>query len=185
MKYIRNNSKGFTLVELLVSLGIFGLVLSAIFSFLLFNYKIFYKADEQIEVQYQAQIAMNELIDNIIDAEGIAQDENGYGIIEPIINNDLYNDVNRIVFKINDNKYIEFNFNDNKLYRGENSLPTGITTNQYALNIKEFKIRLIGSDSYENQDYSSCRGIGVKIVSEVNETEFELENQVYFRNWQK
>lgn len=49
----RHKTKGFTLVEVLITLSIVGVILSAIFTFFLTNYKVINKA--QIEVELQAE----------------------------------------------------------------------------------------------------------------------------------
>ncbi|MBF8982646.1 prepilin-type N-terminal cleavage/methylation domain-containing protein [Lutibacter sp. B2] len=203
MNYIKKNNQGFTLIELLVALGIMGIVISAIFSFFIFNYKTFLRADKQVEVQYEAQIAMNELIDRVIDVQKIVK-------IEPEIEDEQWHNINKIIFKteyIDDHnkewvRLIQFDYNDNsidnKLNRGQSKrlkesnenaiisrMLNKITTNEYALNIIKFQVKLIGSPSYSGENYNECKGICVRIISTVKNTEVKLENEIYFRNWKK
>ncbi|RKD27890.1 prepilin-type N-terminal cleavage/methylation domain-containing protein [Caminicella sporogenes DSM 14501] len=185
-----NNKHGFTLVEVLISIAIMGIILSAVFSFFLSNYKTFIKSDNQIEAQYQAQIAMNELVENIMEAEALVVADLGNRI------GNKY-PVKTLVFKIYDEErdvYIKYEYKEDKLYRTSKlEIPLGFdikdyykkdkfNTNQYAVGIKDFKIELIGGDKTELE---KVRGIKIFITSSVGSEEITLTNQVYFRNWKK
>lgn len=189
MKYLKNE-KGVTLVELLVTLGIMGIVLSAIFTFFLFNYRSFIRSEDQVEAQYQAQIAMNELIENVIGAEGIAIAE-----LQNTGENKYL--VKTIVFKIyeeseDEDSFIKVEYKNQRLYRTDKvniSASEDIknkykgdtfTTNQYAIGIEDFQIQLIGTE-----DYKKSKGIKLFITSNMNNEEVSLENQIYFRNWKE
>lgn len=174
MKLFKGNCKGVTLVELILTIGIIGIVMAAIFSFLIFNVKAYYRADAQIQAQQQTYSAMNVFVEKVIAAKGIVESD-------PQINNDVdYYEIKKIVFKLRDNNYIRFDHkNDNKLYFGIDSDKDNITTNEYASNITEFKIKLNG---FDGTNYNSCDGISVRIKSKVDESEVEVENEVYFRN---
>ncbi len=187
MIYLKNK-KGFTLVELLLALGIMGIVLSAIFTFFIFNYKSFVRGENQVEAQYQSQIAMNELIENIMDAEKIAVAD-----LENKVDGKY--PVKILVFKISDDDedmdtYIKFEYKNQKLYKtnkvkinSTDSIESRykediFTTNQYAVGIRNFQIEL-----QEAEDYKESKGIKVFITININNEEIHLKNQVYFRNW--
>ncbi|MBF8982643.1 type II secretion system protein [Lutibacter sp. B2] len=164
MKNIKKNNQGFTLVELLVVLGIMGIIISAMFSFFLSNYKTFYRADDQVEAQYEAQIATNKLIDNVIDAQKIA-------LVQPTIEDDQWHNINKIIFK--------------KGFVNNKEKEWILTTDEYDLNIIQFQIKLLGPSSYSKGNYEACKGIAIKITSKVNDAEVDMKNEVYFRNWKK
>lgn len=63
------NSKGFTLLELIIVLALVGMVISSIFSFLLFNMRTFNRGTDQVQAQHEAQMLMDKVIDNIIETE--------------------------------------------------------------------------------------------------------------------
>ncbi|NLT93958.1 MAG: prepilin-type N-terminal cleavage/methylation domain-containing protein [Clostridia bacterium] len=65
------NNKGFTLVELLISLGLLGLIISAA-SFMYFTgVQGFNRSENQVKVQQNLRIAMNTLSSEIRKADGI------------------------------------------------------------------------------------------------------------------
>ncbi len=175
MRYIRHNYKGFTLVELVLVLGIMGIVLTAVSSFLITNVTHFHRSDDQIETQYNAQVAMNEIIDNIIDAEKIES----INFKDSVVYSGSPITVIEIVFKINNSKYFQvvYNTTNNSLRRGFGTSPTTITTNQFANNISDFKIGLI-----DTLNYPESKGIEIEMTSKVKEETTVLKNQVYFRN---
>ncbi len=176
MRYIKQN-KGFTLVELVVALSLMGMVMSSIFTFFMVNYKTFFRANNQTDAQYNAQIAMDEMVDYIVRAEKIES-------INPIISTNIETDINDIIFKLNDNEYFEVQYNDStkKLFRGIDTNITTITTNEYANNITKFEVKLLG-DSTFSSDYRECKGIRIMIESIVDGQTVKIENEVYFRNW--
>lgn len=174
MKLFKGNCKGLTLVELILTISIMGIVMAAIFSFLIFNVKAYYRADAQIQAQQQTYTAMNVIVEKVIAAKKVVESD-------PSISNDVdYYDIKKVVFKLSDGNYIRFDHKiDNKLYYGIDSNKDSITTNEYASNIKEFKIKLNG---FDGSNYNSCDGISIRIKSKVDESEVEVENEVYFRN---
>lgn len=81
------NQKGFTLIELIVVIAIVGIILTPISSFLITNIKIFYRAEEQIQLQTNLKRFMEETADVIRGASLIAYEEDAglkkYKIIFP------------------------------------------------------------------------------------------------------
>lgn len=65
---MRDNNKGFTLVELLVSVVIFGVVLTAAFGFMLAAAKSYNKVNDRLEIQNQSQAALNLIEEYVIDS---------------------------------------------------------------------------------------------------------------------
>ncbi|MEG1191297.1 MAG: type II secretion system protein [Oscillospiraceae bacterium] len=64
---MKKNCKGFTLVELMISVLIFGVVSAAIFGFMLTGAKTYNTVTDRISQQTQAQMAVNQLGDCLID----------------------------------------------------------------------------------------------------------------------
>jgi prepilin-type N-terminal cleavage/methylation domain-containing protein len=62
-----DNNKGFTLVELLVCVVIFGIVLAAAFGFMLASAKTYNKVNDRLEIQNQSQAALNLIEEYVID----------------------------------------------------------------------------------------------------------------------
>lgn len=61
------DNKGFTLVELIVSITIFAIVLAAVFGFMLAGSRTYNTVTNRLDLNLQAQLAMNQISDYIID----------------------------------------------------------------------------------------------------------------------
>lgn len=157
------NKKGFTLIELLIVLAITSIVIGAINLFFISNYKTFFRADNQITVQYQVQKAMNEIVDRVRETEKVIQD--------PVDNSLEY----IIKFK----KDLTINYDKkNKIISYKKGTESEV---ELAENIEEFEISPIPSEL----DYIDCKGIEIKIKAKKNDSEVEIIDEVYFRNFKK
>ncbi len=65
------NNKGFTTVEVLISVVISSIVMGAVGSFLVFNVKGFKETKDTIDVQYEGQMVMNQIVDLLTESCGI------------------------------------------------------------------------------------------------------------------
>lgn len=65
------NNKGYTLVELLISMVITAIVVTIVISFLVTNSKNYTYASEEVNLQVESQTVMNQLYENIIEANWI------------------------------------------------------------------------------------------------------------------
>ncbi len=68
---------GFTLVELLISIGLSSLTISLIMSFMLINYRSFKYINDEAELQFQSQYILNFMSDKIMKSKNIEQIRNG------------------------------------------------------------------------------------------------------------
>lgn len=72
LKYI-NNEKGLTLVEMLVALLISALITGAISSYLVVHIKTFEVSQDIIDLQYEAQLSVNEMSKSIMESRGLKE----------------------------------------------------------------------------------------------------------------
>lgn len=71
-------NKGFTLVELLVSVVIFAVILTAVFGFMMVGAKSFNTVNDRLDIQLQSQLASKQITEYIIDCNaGICTSADG------------------------------------------------------------------------------------------------------------
>lgn len=63
------DKRGFTLIELIVVLGLSGIVISIVMSFFIANYKSYETISTESEVQYQSQYIINYMTNIILEAQ--------------------------------------------------------------------------------------------------------------------
>ena len=72
------NNKGLSLVELIVAIGILAIASAAIFEFAITASKHYQQGTKEVQLQYEAQLTMNQLQDLLIDAtKGVSYSVNG------------------------------------------------------------------------------------------------------------
>lgn len=76
------NNKGFTTIELIIAIAIAGIIMGAVGTFLVFNLRGFNITKDIIDIQYEAQLAMNQM-------SNIAMESTGIILIEDDLDNDL------------------------------------------------------------------------------------------------
>jgi prepilin-type N-terminal cleavage/methylation domain-containing protein len=69
---VNMKNKGFTIIELLVSLGISSIVVGLIFSFFILNYKGYKSVRNDSEMHFQAQYILNFMSGRIIDSNSMS-----------------------------------------------------------------------------------------------------------------
>lgn len=72
------NNKGFTLIELIVVLGLSGIVISIVISFFIANYKSYETINTESEVQYQSQFIINYITNKILEARSFDEADNKF-----------------------------------------------------------------------------------------------------------
>ncbi|PKM57874.1 MAG: hypothetical protein CVU98_03880 [Firmicutes bacterium HGW-Firmicutes-3] len=66
-----NSNKGFTTIELILAIAIAGIIMGAVGTFLNFNLKGFNATKEIIDIQYEGQLAMNQITAIAKESKGI------------------------------------------------------------------------------------------------------------------
>jgi prepilin-type N-terminal cleavage/methylation domain-containing protein len=169
IKSIDRNHNGYTLIEAIIVLALIGIIMIPIYIFFISNIKIVHKIDDQVEVQYQAQMAMNELIHRAMNTKGIYKVYNRMGKdITTAIGN---NEISKIIFK-GDPYDVCFEHKNFQLWYGYNTWANVL----YANYIDNCTMEPVGNN------YKDCKSIKISITSKKKDTRIILRNQIYFRN---
>lgn len=163
-------------MENIMTLSILGIILTILGNFTITNIKKYSMADDEVEIQYHAQIAINEIIDKVLRSKGIKIVGGKASIV-------FYDSNEQKVKKISfDNSastnptmktlVIEHKFNG--LFYGYGNTATVLFANYvHSFIIKPMPL---------GRNYSDCQGIQIIIEIEKENAELVIENEIYFRN---
>lgn len=90
------SNKGFSLVELIVALAIFGIAGVSVFGFTVNSSRLYQRSNEDMKVQYEQQLAVNQIRDMVVESDrGIYFDETSqtlafYGAVKNDGSGDVY-----------------------------------------------------------------------------------------------
>ena len=174
MKNNRFIKKGYTLIELMIIMGMLITVITVAYSSGLVNIKILNKINNQTIVQQQVETGMNTIVKSIMGAEEVKE-------ISPEITTGDMSEIDYIIFKMLGDNYLKIELDGETLKIVRSNEVDEISTRALAYGVHSLGIALIGSDRYE--DYDACKGLEIQIGVKEKETEITLENDVYFRNW--
>ncbi|MHB8131257.1 MAG: PilW family protein [Mobilitalea sp.] len=169
------NNKGFTLVDLIVSMAISGVVLTIIISFLVINAQSYSNAGDDINLQMESQTVMNQLYDIIIESNWTETVEvNSY--VKALI---IYNSIDIDVVFLNKQK--------NQLYLVDqlstadvsnlSSIPYTEEENLMASNVSEITIF-----PEEEEKIMNNKGVQLVINFQNNSLAYSVERNIEFRN---
>lgn len=172
------NNKGFTLIELIIVVAIMGVIMTATSSFFISNLRSFTFAKNQFDTQHNSAMVTDDIARQLMECHGIESIDN--------INGEY------IFFVIKSDgtrKYIKYEYDDvgDRLGRGIGDSLIGLSVNETATNIREFKIRLMKQDNTEYSTITTnalqnAKGIKLTIKSEANSVNLDINNTIFFRN---
>lgn len=173
-------NKGFTMVELLVALGISSIVIGLIFSFFMGSFKGYEISKNSSELQYQSQYILNYMAEKIVNSKNIslvmADSTTGYSITANR-NAKVKYPVKKISFKYgNENENYVFHIVDNNIrygVGGKNIQPT-VELGNY---VDGMFISLLKDESFSN-----CKSFKITIIMKKNEQVYEAFQAISMRN---
>ncbi len=177
------NHFGFTLIEMMISIALFGLFITMMFQIFNTNMSIFSKIDKKVEIQQQAQFVLNFIEGKAIETTGVVYLEDIYGN-EKHETNDTTS-IKKIVFKNNETRkekgYIfnlvedwEGNFYNLKYGIGL----SGSATVEVGNYIESIEVEPIPS----NKKYIEANGISIKINFVFDGERDSVQERFCFRN---
>lgn len=173
---------GFTLVELMISIALFGILVTLIFSIFNTNMNIFDKINKKVEIQQQAIFIFNFMEEKIMESKGIISVEDINGRIKHTTNEIVK--IKKIIFKNNEaRKEKGYVFNLIRDYEvGSYNLKYGIWqsgegTVEVGNYIEKIEVEPIPSDKI----YIEADGIIIRINFIFEGEKASVENRFFFR----
>lgn len=174
MKFLKNN-RAFTLIEVLISIGILGIAISIIGSFFLSNIKTFNNSDTQIELQYQLQILTSRFSEIEYEVQRVEKAS---------FNSDK---CTKLVFKEDgSNNYLIFEHKDTKIFYTKSTNPNDPATTEFCNYIDSLKIKPVTKPNYTDLDlveWNRVKGIDIEITVTKDGKSLNSNSTIYFRNW--
>lgn len=164
------DSRGFTILEIIITLAITVIVITMAGRFFITNIKSYGRINDSSEIHDQAQFVSVYLDDKISKSSGVVLVKN--------VKNQIANSTNGAFYI----KEIEFDSSNSKLNINQNFkfLNNSISCNNMVLGnyLDSFYVSPIPSD----YTYIEARGIKYKLRFLKNDSEYILERSIYFRN---
>ena len=173
-------NKGFTMIELLISLGISSIVIGLIFSFFTVNYKSYKSIRNDSELQFQAQYILNYMADKIINSSSVSliRGEAAIYSMTLVRNAETEYPVHKISFKFGNNSdenYVFHIVNSNIRYTvGEKDIKPTAELGNF---VDSMYVSLLKDDSFQHTN-----AVIIKIIMNRDGQMYEAFQTVYMRN---
>ena len=172
-------NKGFTIIELLVSLGISSIVVGLIFSFFILNYKGYKSVRNDSEMHFQAQYILNFMSGRIIDSNSMSFAR---------MNTDIYSmtavrsagveyPIDKVSFKYgseSDSYVFHIENNTIRYGKGEKESDPTVELGNYVDRMYVSVLR--------NESFQKAKAIRLKLIMKKDEQMYEAFQAVYMRN---
>lgn len=174
MKLKKNNIKGFTLVELLVVLGLGSIILTMVFSFFMNNLKSFDRSEDELDLQYNSQYAMDYITEIANQAKGISYIES-IDYTNMTASNEAVS-INQITFVVeySDESTGNVSFS---IDSSQNQLNSSDSVNSIANYIEEIIVT-----PWNNESFNQTSGVILRIKLTKRGSDKLIESQINFRN---
>lgn len=172
-------NKGFTLLELLITLGISSIVVGLIFSFFIGNYKGYKSVRNDSEMHFQAQYILNFMVGKIINSNSISLarfNTDNYSMTA-VRSAEMEYPVHKISFKYgSESENYVFHIRNNIISygKGEKEKESTVELGNY---VYEMYISVLKDESFQN-----ATGVKIKIVMQKDGQTYEAFQAAYMRN---
>lgn len=174
---LKNKQKGFTLAELLVTLGLLGIITPIVMSFFITSLKNYESINDRLELQFQAQYILDFMSDKILESKYIElARENTISHLKKINEQNI----TKISFRYGDNVNQCYNFEikSGKIRYG-NARSNISPTDELGAYVEKLTATPINGKKFEDTE-----AIIIKITLEKSNQIYEAEQMVYMRNYE-
>lgn len=184
---MRKKKSGFTLIELMISLGILSIILALVYSFFLSSQKNMSRTQVKSDLQLQAQGILDYVSKKGMQAQSINSITGAAGSIN--LTTSAPDTLVKEIRFLNDTESYSFNLtnfdSENNTYDLNYTEQPSASTKKIGQYVKDIKISIINGDASTN--YGNCSALKVTIdlskKGANNETfDYSVTTNVYFRN---
>ncbi|MCE5195240.1 MAG: type II secretion system GspH family protein [Nitrospiraceae bacterium] len=187
MKKLASNKKGFSLIELIITMVLIGIVAYVVASSLSTGIKAFFITDNRKEALDQARIAMERMTREIRNTNSLGRDSDGDGFIDATITTAT---ANSFCFTNTENTIVSFRLLGTNIMRGQGScFPAG--ENVLANNVTALNFQYILANGTSNSSPANPRQIrrvqigwagtpGISVL--INNQTVSITSMIYLRN---
>lgn len=168
------DKRGFTLIELIVVLGLAGIVISVVMSFFIANYKSYETINTDTELQYQSQYIINFMTNKILEANEIVSVNKNSDI-----NLTTEKEISFISFQYgqDDTECYNFKVEDNRIYFGDDVV-NGDASSQIGGSFDKLKLIILPIDA----SFKDTNSIKIKLELKNRNKIYHAEQIIYMRN---
>lgn len=184
---IKVKKRGFTLIEVLITVAILGIVMIPLSNFFFTNYNTLNKVSKQIDLQSEGEKGIKKIVNSAIESKGIVEVRGGG---KELGEENTAENIDRIVFKTVDDSgndiYKVFEVADNKLWHGtgdKNKIidkDESLSSNEVSGMVIAENIQFVNVGAIES--FINADGIKLTIVLSKDNVTSSVESEVYFRN---
>ncbi len=161
--------KGFTLVELLVTLGLAGIIISTVMSFFIANIKNYQTINTTAELQYQSQYIVNYITNKFLEANNIIS-------VNDNVDESGKKDISTVTFKIG-SEVLKFKVDADKkiIYVDKDS--NNIELGSNVLNLSMSPI--------PDGKFTDANGLEIELILKDGKQQYIANQTVFMRNHQR
>jgi len=173
--FMKANEKGFTLVELLVTIGIMSFVMSLVFNFFIINFNNYARLNNESTLHFHSQYILNFISDKIMESRNIELIRSGTLDVK---NSSIEYSISKISLRYGDEKnscYI-FEVRGNKIFYG-NSNSNDSANDELGTYVSELK-----AEPYPaGNTFAETDALKLTLCLVRNGLEYEAEQVIYMR----
>lgn len=180
------NNKGYTLVELLIAMGIFGIVMLEIFNMMNNTSKLYLNGTYEIDLQAEAQQIVQQMEELMIDAE-VSVSVNGAFNSDSVSQNGNYieiinHDVTyKIEYEVVDSA-VQDRFDESKTYQYGNIYLSAINSDGSSMANHELMGEYVECITMNMDEYESASKITLEFLLRNNMYSYNTSKDIYLRN---